>query len=101
MLALLEFDQGERMRKSLKVAGISVTAMAEYMGVARETVSTWLNGRNKPATAAVKLWALRTGAPYEWIVNGFVKQETPPLSSDGVLDSECARRDSNPQPSDP
>lgn len=42
--------------------------MAEYLGIARETISTWLNGKHKPSRSNVKLWALRTGVPYAWIV---------------------------------
>jgi len=72
----------DRMRKALKTAGVSVKEMADYLGVARETISTWINGRHEPSKAHVMLWALRTGVPYEWIATG------------------CTPRDLNPEPTD-
>jgi transcriptional regulator with XRE-family HTH domain len=74
-----EFTRGDRMRIALREAGITGGEMAEYLDVGRWTVSTWLNDRNKPSTAVMRVWALRTGAPYEWL---------------------CAIRDSNPEPAD-
>ena len=61
-----QWDLGDRMRKGLRHAGISVGEMAEYLGVARETVSTWTNGRIKPSKQTLMLWAMKTGVPYEW-----------------------------------
>ncbi|WP_432794425.1 helix-turn-helix domain-containing protein [Rhodococcus ruber] len=44
--------------------------MAEYLGVARNTVSTWINGRIEPSTQTLRLWALRTGVPFIWLQTG-------------------------------
>jgi transcriptional regulator with XRE-family HTH domain len=55
------------MRKALRVSGNSVQGMADYLGVVPETVSTWINGRNRPSPATVRLWAMRCGVPYEWL----------------------------------
>jgi transcriptional regulator with XRE-family HTH domain len=41
--------------------------MADYLGVARNTVSTWINGRIAPSKQTLRLWALRTGVDYEWL----------------------------------
>ncbi len=68
----LEFDLADRMRKSLRVADIGVQEMADYLEVQRATVGRWINGHTSPSTATVKLWALRTGVPYEWL-RGTVK----------------------------
>lgn len=72
-----EFDRADRMRKALRVAGISVQEIAEYLGVARNTVSTWINGRIDPSTQTMRLWALRTGVPYEWLLTGTVPDQRP------------------------
>ncbi len=82
-----EFDRADRMRKALRVAGISVQDIAEYLGVARNTVSTWINGRIEPSIQTVRLWALRTNVPYEWLQTG----EHPATGSDAGL----PRLDSN------
>jgi transcriptional regulator with XRE-family HTH domain len=77
------FTKGDRMKRSIKVAGLSRGEMAEYLGVEPTTVSTWMNDRIEPSTQTLRLWALRTGAPYEWLVTG-----------------EYTPRDLNPEPTD-
>ncbi|WP_419222911.1 helix-turn-helix domain-containing protein [Gordonia sp. CPCC 206044] len=69
--------------------------MADYLDVSRNTVGTWINGRIDPSVQALRLWALRTGVAYDWLRNG----TTPEGGLGGG--GECARRDSNPKPSDP
>jgi len=66
----LEFDTADRMRKSLRVAGFTVHDMAEYLGVTRGTVSTWINGHVEPSVQTLMLWAMHTGVPYEWLTGG-------------------------------
>jgi transcriptional regulator with XRE-family HTH domain len=55
------------MRKALRVAGIGVQEMATYLGVARNTVSTWINGKIAPSTQTIRLWAIRCDVPYDWL----------------------------------
>jgi transcriptional regulator with XRE-family HTH domain len=63
-----EWTLGWRMQRALKHAEISVEAIAEELGVSRSSVSRWLNDRGAPPRAAyLKMWALRTGVPYEWL----------------------------------
>lgn len=64
------WDLGDRMRKSLKVAGISVNDMAARLEVTRETVSTWINGRHRPTAAVLLVWADATHVPYSWLRDG-------------------------------
>jgi transcriptional regulator with XRE-family HTH domain len=61
------WDLADRMRKSLRHSGTGVQEMADYLGVARNTVSTWINGRIAPSAQTIRLWALRTGVPFEWL----------------------------------
>lgn len=63
----LDFDLADRMRKALRVSGMSVQEMADYLGVTRGTVSTWINGHIHPSTQTLRLWAARTAVPYSWL----------------------------------
>ena len=65
-----QFDLADRLRKTLRHHDIGVHEMAAYLEVSRNTVSSWINGRNRPPAATVKLWALRCGVPYEWLAHG-------------------------------
>jgi transcriptional regulator with XRE-family HTH domain len=63
-----EWTLGWRMQRALAHAEISVEAIAGELGVSRSSVSRWLNDRGAPPRAAyVKLWALRTGVPFDWL----------------------------------
>jgi transcriptional regulator with XRE-family HTH domain len=68
--ALPRWDLADKMRKSLRHAGLSVQDMADYLDVDRSTVSTWINGRIDPSSQTMKLWALRTGIAYTWFCHG-------------------------------
>ena len=107
----LDWDVADRMRKSLRVTGIGVQEMADYLDVARNTVGNWINGRIHPSTQTLRLWALRTGVSFEWLRDG---TEAAPAGPGGGMtdprgrdatpgaegDDECAIRDSNPEPAD-
>lgn len=64
------WDLADRLRKALREADLSVQEMADYLDVSRNTVSAWINGRTPPGVQSVRLWALRTGVPYEWLRTG-------------------------------
>lgn len=51
-------------------AGITVAAMAAYLGVSRKSVGNWIGGRIDPDTRTLRLWALRCGVSYEWLTDG-------------------------------
>lgn len=95
-LEQLEFDLADRMRRALRVSGIGPGVMADYLGVRRETVSTWITGRITPDKRTRMLFAMRTGVPIEWLETGQVPDQGP--TPDGG--SELPRLDSNQQPSD-
>lgn len=65
-----EWDLADRMRKGLRESDVGVSEIAEYLGVARNTVSSWINGRIRPSRQTLRLWALRTGVPLEWLEAG-------------------------------
>lgn len=64
----LEFDLADRLRKSLRHSGFSSQQMGEYLEVSRHTVSNWLNGHTRPRPAELKMWAMRVGVPYTWLI---------------------------------
>lgn len=90
----LEFDGADRARRALRVSGVGVTAMAEYLGITRETASRYINGKAEMPLQAMRLWALRTGVPFEWLRDGSIP--SGPENPDGG--GECAIRDLNPEP---
>lgn len=64
------WDLADRLRKSLRIAGIGVQEMADYLGVSRGSISNWISGRNRPSAPTIRLWALRTGVSYGWLRKG-------------------------------
>lgn len=72
----------KRLRAARLLADMEQADIAKRIGVARQTVSAWEQGRTEPSATYFVRWALATGQPLEWLAEG------------------CATRDSNPQPSD-
>ena len=64
------FDRADRLKKSLRCAGIESQEMADYLGVSRNSVSNWINGRFTPSLGYLRLWADRTGVDVAWLVTG-------------------------------
>jgi transcriptional regulator with XRE-family HTH domain len=77
--AVPEFNRTDRMALALRHAGLTNQDMADYLGVTRETVSRWVNGRSTPNRGMLRLWAIRTGVPLLWIETGAI--ELPRLDS--------------------
>lgn len=74
----LEQTQADRITKSLKYAGISHGEMAEFLEVHRNTVGGWCTGKSKMMPVIMKMWAQKTGVPYEWLRYGnWPAQEAP------------------------
>src|SRR5215469_3400813 len=70
-----QWDMADRLRKALRHSGVGVSEMAAYLGVSRESVSNWINGRIHPSVQTLRLWALRCGVSYDWLTDG----DPPPL----------------------
>ncbi len=62
-----EWDVADRMRKALRQARVGPQEMADYLGVSRQSVGNWINGRIEPSVQTLRLWAMRTGVPFEWL----------------------------------
>lgn len=94
----LAFDLADRLRKSLRVSGVSVQEMSDYLEVSRNTVGRWVNGHYVPSRAELIAWALRTGVPVAWLETGTIQ---PRGRGDGPgLRRRRPQQDSNLQPSD-
>ncbi|MGH3501478.1 MAG: helix-turn-helix domain-containing protein [Nocardioidaceae bacterium] len=84
------WDLADRMRKALRQADANVGEMAEYLGVSRGTVSTWINGRIDPSTQTLRLWALRCGVPYPWLRYGDEAEHSPSPQARPTREYRCA-----------
>ena len=93
--SLLEFNIHDRLRKALDLVDISHAEMAEFCGVSRFTISRYINGATDVPVGVVRLWSMRTGVPFEWLMTG----KTPDGNNPGGGE-ECAIRDLNPEPTD-
>ena len=70
------FGLADRLDKALKVSNVSNASMASALDVSRNTVTNYTSGRTVPSRLQIKEWALRTGAPIEWLLTGV--EPTPP-----------------------
>jgi orotate phosphoribosyltransferase-like protein len=84
----LDFDRADRMRRALRISGLTVNDVAEELDVSRNTVSAWINGRIEPKRASVMAFAQLTDVPVPWLEFGMIP--------DGW---ESRPRESNPRPS--
>lgn len=66
------FGLRHRLALALDYSGVSVHDMADELGVSRNTVGNYLAGRTTPHKAVLRVWALRTGVPFEWLARGEV-----------------------------
>lgn len=65
-----QWTLGDRMRKALDHASVSVEEMAEYLGYSTATMRNWTRDRAVPRPTVLRQWALRTGCDYHWLVTG-------------------------------
>lgn len=63
---------GDRLDKAMRVAGLTIDDMAVALDVSRGTIGNYRSGRTEPSKLQVKEWAVRTGAPLEWLMTGEV-----------------------------
>ena len=66
----LQQTLGDRMRKSMEYAGLTIPDMALWLGVHRNSVSSYLNDRTSPGSPILRLWSIKCGVPLEWIQSG-------------------------------
>ena len=95
-----EFTIGDRLRKARELTGLDRAEFAGELGISRNTVNNYEAGHTRPRLLALRAWAMRTGVPLTWLQTGAAPRRGRP--DEGLnSDAKRARRDSNPQPSDP
>lgn len=72
------FGLGDRLHKALRVAGVSNADMADYLGVSPNTIGNYTSGRTEVKMQTLRLWAMRTGAPLEWLETGIERPVNDP-----------------------
>lgn len=72
------FGLGDRLAKALSVASVTSIEMADYLGVSSNTIGNYTSGRTVPKKQTLRLWAMRTGAPLEWIETGVIPDDNAP-----------------------
>ncbi|MGH1977486.1 helix-turn-helix domain-containing protein [Rothia sp. L_38] len=88
----------DRLRKAREWAGMNQTELADALGVSRVHIGRLETGKVVIKRPMLMAWALASGVDFQWLETGHEKSPSP--EGEG-LSMECARRDSNPQPSDP
>lgn len=64
-------------------------------------MANYERGKVNPRKAVMMACAMHTGVPFEWLANGESPRPGDPDGGSRADVALCARRDSNPQPSDP
>jgi transcriptional regulator with XRE-family HTH domain len=95
-----QWDLADRLGKALREAHMSVNEMALYLGVHRNTVGAWINGRAPIGGPAIRAWAIRTGVRYEWLRDGNPSTPTPPAHPFRQAGATVARGRLRPVPAD-
>jgi transcriptional regulator with XRE-family HTH domain len=91
------WDVSDAMRKSLRgMEHLNVQKIADELGVSRNTVGNWLNGRVAPDDRTLMAWARLTAVPFPWLVS--FKNRGEPVQArftdeeQAELEAEAARQ---------
>jgi transcriptional regulator with XRE-family HTH domain len=72
---------GDRMRKARIYAGMTTDEMAADIGRTRHTISNYERDVTKAPLLVLRLYALRTQVPLDWLQNGTEDGPMPPSTS--------------------
>jgi transcriptional regulator with XRE-family HTH domain len=70
-----EWDLADRLIKARRHAELSRPELAEYLGVSRNSMSSYETGKTMPPLSVMRVWALRCGVPLDWLRYG----DAPPM----------------------
>ena len=93
-LKVPQWSVADRVRKARETSGLKQAELAESIGMARTSLARIEQGKVEPRRTSLIAIAFATRVPLEWIEHG----KTPADNPGGG--SECAIRDSNPEPTD-
>jgi transcriptional regulator with XRE-family HTH domain len=68
--AIPSWNEGDRLLKALKHAGMQNAEMALFLGVSRNTIGNYVSGRVKIDKRTRMLWAQRTDVSEKWLETG-------------------------------
>lgn len=60
----------DRLKKSLRYAGLSQEEVATRLECHRNTVGSWCTGKSKMRPFVMRHWAAMTGVPRHWLETG-------------------------------
>lgn len=68
----MEVDKaiGVRMKEARERAKLTQTGFADLLGVTKQAVSSWENGRNDPPSSAIRLLAEKSGLTTDYLLSG-------------------------------
>jgi transcriptional regulator with XRE-family HTH domain len=72
-----QFGLTHRLVLAREVADLDQAAIADALGVSRQTVSNYERGFTKPRKLVLKEWALVTGVDLGWLTTGQEEDESP------------------------
>lgn len=76
------FTRGWRLRLALEHAGLTNQEMADYLGIARNTVSRLTRDVGAPPKIWIaRQWAARCGVDFDWLWTGETAGTVTPLPS--------------------
>jgi transcriptional regulator with XRE-family HTH domain len=79
----LAWDLRDRLHKSLRISGLTATAMSVKLELHRNTINNYLSGKTPIDHRTLVAWADAAGVPLVWLEDG-VEVPTPP-DGDGVV----------------
>lgn len=75
----------ERIQHATRRAGVASGAIAKALGVHKNTVSSWMNGRTSPRRRELAQIAAMTGYPLDWLESGSPEQASIVVPSEEVV----------------
>ncbi len=67
----------ERIKQVRKQIRLTQAAFAKRVGVTRDVVASWENGRVEPPEAVIRLICREQGISYEWLRDGIAPMSAP------------------------
>lgn len=78
----LRFGLPDRLEKALNWSRVSSGEMAQELGVSRNTISNYINGKTPIKRHILIQWAMKTGVPFSWIETGELPEDPKGHPSD-------------------
>ena len=82
------WHQGDYLRKAREHAGMSQAELAEVTGISRRTVVRYESGEATVRRPQLIAWAMATGVPLAWLMNGESPRQGGPDGGSRVVRPE-------------